>query len=75
MDYFINYTATGASALKNGDLMTKVAPTKLSVDKYFRFWPFHKMFMNNIENMGWLTSIVFTESGTDYNTANNFGQF
>ena len=32
------------------------------------------MFMNHIENMGWITSLVFTESGTDYNIAKDFGQ-
>ena len=30
--------------------------------------------MNHIENMGWITSLVFTESGTDYNIAKYFGQ-
>ena len=33
------------------------------------------MFMNHIKNMGWLTSLVFTESGTNYNIAKDFGQF
>ena len=33
------------------------------------------MFMNHIKNMGWITSLVFTESGTDYNIAKYFGQF
>ena len=33
------------------------------------------MFMNHIENMGWITSLVFVESGTYYNIANNFRQF
>ena len=33
------------------------------------------MFVNHIKNMGWLTSLVFTESGTDYNIAKDFGQF
>ena len=32
------------------------------------------MFMNHIKNMGWITSIIFTESGTDYNIAKYFGQ-
>ena len=32
------------------------------------------MFMNHIENMGWIASLVFTESGTDYNIAKYFGQ-
>ena len=54
--------------------MTRAAPTKLYVEKYFQFWPFHEMFMNHIENMGWITSLVFTESGTDYNIAEYFGQ-
>ena len=32
------------------------------------------MFMNHIENMGWITSLIFTESGTDYKIAKDFGQ-
>ena len=30
--------------------------------------------MNHIENMGWITSLGFTKSGTDYNIAKDFGQ-
>ena len=71
----INYNATGSNALKNWDLRTRAAPTKILVEKDSRFWPFHEMFMNHIENMGWITSLVFTESGTDYNIAKNFGKF
>ena len=74
MPNLINYTANGANDIKNWDIMTRAAPTKLSVEKDFRFWPFHEMFMNHIENMGWITSLVFTESGTDYNIANYFGK-
>ena len=55
--------------------MTRAAPTKLSVEKDFRFWPFHEMFMNHIENMGWITSLVFNKSGTYCNIAKDFGQF
>ena len=32
------------------------------------------MFMIHIDNMGWLTSLFFAESGTDYNIAKDFGQ-
>ena len=32
------------------------------------------MFMNNIKNTGWLKYLVLTESGTDYNIANDFGK-
>ena len=32
------------------------------------------MFMNHIKNMGWIKSLVFNESGTDYNIAKDFGQ-
>ena len=74
MSNLINYTVTGANAPKNWDLTTRAAPTKPSVEKDFRFWPFHEMFMNHIENMGWITSLIFTESGTDYNIAKYFGQ-
>ena len=74
MSNLINYDATGANALKNWDIMTRAAPTKLSVKKDFRFWPFHEMFMNQIKNMGCITSLVFTESGTYYNIVKYFGQ-
>ena len=74
MAYFINYTMARANALKNWELITKAAPTKLFVKKDFRFWPFHKNFMNHIKNMGWSTSHVFTESGIDYNIEKYFGR-
>ena len=74
MSNLISYAATGANALKNWDIMARAAPTKLSDEKDFRFWPFHETFMNHIENMGWITSLVFTESGIDYNIAKDFGQ-
>ena len=32
------------------------------------------MFMNHIKDMGWITSLVFIESGTGYNIAKDFGQ-
>ena len=50
-------------------------PTKKSVGKDFRFWLFHEMFMNHIKNMGWITSLVFTGSGIDYNIEKDFGKF
>ena len=31
--------------------------------------------MNHIENMGWITSFVFTESGTEYNIEKDFRKF
>ena len=54
--------------------MTRLASKKIFVEKYFRFWPFHEIFINHIKNIGWLTPLVFTESGTYYNTAKDFGQ-
>ena len=54
--------------------MTREAPMKLSFEKYFLFCPFHDMFMNHIEDMGWITYLVFTESGIHYNIAKGFGQ-
>ena len=54
--------------------MSRGASTELSVEKDFQFWPFQEMFMNHMKNMGWITSLVFTESGTDYNIAKYFGQ-
>ena len=54
--------------------MTRAPPTKLSVEKDYQFCPFHEMFMNHIKDMGWITSIIFTEPGTDYNIANDFRQ-
>ena len=74
MSNLINYAATGANAIKNWDLMNRAAPTKLYVEKDFRFWLFHEMFMNHIKNMGWITSLIFTESGKDHNIAKYFGQ-
>ena len=53
--------------------MTRAAPTKLSVEKDFRFWPFHEMSMNHIENMDWIKYLDFTESGTYYNIAKKIG--
>ena len=52
--------------------MTRAAPKKTYVEKDFQFWPFHEMLMNHIKNMGCITSLVFTKSGTDYNTAKDF---
>ena len=65
MSNLTNYAVTGANDLKNWDPMTRAAPMNLSVEKDFQFWPFHEMFTNHIENMGWITSLVFTESGTN----------
>ena len=56
------------------DLLKRSTPMKLSVEKYFRFWTFHEIFMNHIKNMGWLTSLIFTKSGTYYNITKDFGQ-
>ena len=64
-----NYIDTRASAIENWDIVTKVDPTKLSVKKDFRLWTFYEMFMDHIEDMGRITSLVFNESGTYYNIA------
>ena len=74
MSNLINYTVTVSNALKNWVLMTRVAPIKLSVQKDFRFWSFHEMFVNHIKNMGWIIYLDFTESVTDYNIAKEFVQ-
>ena len=58
MPNLINYAATAANTLENCDLMTRAAPTKLYADISPRFWSFHEMFMNHIENMGWIASLV-----------------
>ena len=73
MSNLINYSTNGTNDIKNWDLMNRAAHTKISFEKDFRFWPFNEMFMNHIENMGWFTSLVFTESGTYYHTAKDFG--
>ena len=75
MSNLINYTATGANALKNWDIMTRAALTKVSIKKDFRFWPFHEIFMNHIKDMGLITCLAFTKSGTDYIIAKDFGQY
>ena len=36
--------------------MTRASPTKPSVKKDFRLWPFHEMLMNHIKNMGLIPS-------------------
>ena len=33
------------------------------------------MFMNQIKNMGWIASLIFIKSGTDYNIATGFRKF
>ena len=70
-----NYIDTRASAIENWDIVTKVDPTKLSVKKDFRLWTFYEMFMDHIENMGRITSLVLAKVDTDYNIAKDFGQF
>ena len=70
----INYAVTGANTFKNWDFITGTAPTELSVEKYYRFWLFNKIFMNHIKNMGWLTYLIFTKSGTGNNTRKDFSQ-
>ena len=74
MASLINDTATRENTIKNWDLMTKAAPTKIYVKKYFRFWPFHEIFINRIKNMGWLKCLVFNESGAYYNITEIFGR-
>ena len=46
--------------------MIRAASTKISVEKDI------ELFMNYIENMGWITYLFFTKSGTDYNIAKHF---
>ena len=71
----MNYTATGANALENWYLMNRAASKKLSVNIDIRLWTFHKMFMNHIKNMVWITFLVFTELCTGYNIAKGFEKF
>ena len=52
--------------------MTRSAPTKIYVEKDFWFWPFYEMLMNHIENIGWITSLVFTKLGIYYKIAKDF---
>ena len=73
MSNLIKYAATRANALKKLDIKTRATPTEVSVEKYFRSWPFHEIFINHIEDMGWMTYLVFTKSSTDYNIAKDFG--
>ena len=70
----IDYTATGANRLKNWELMTKAGTHKLSYDKADQFWPFHEMFLNHIENMGWTEVFIIPVKGTDKDLSTNFGE-
>ena len=50
--YFDQLRRDRSKRSKNWDLMTRAASTKPSIEKDFRFWAFHEMFMNHIKNMG-----------------------
>ena len=54
--------------------MTKAGTHKLSYDKADQFWPFHEMFLNHIENMGWTEVFVIPVKGIDKDLSTNFGE-
>ena len=66
----IDYTATGTTALKNWEIMTKASDEKLAYDDSTTFWPFHCVFMTHINNMDWTE--IMTYDGVDL--LDNFGQ-
>ena len=72
MSNLINYIATRSKALKIFGCNEQSGFHKNIWQERFCFWPFHKIFMNHIENMGWITYLVFTKSGTDYNIAEDY---
>ena len=71
---FIRYEATGTEAIKNWELMTKPATTKLSYDESEEFWPFHETFLTHIENMGWNDILTFTVNGVNKDLSTQFGE-
>ena len=70
----IDYSATGTTALKNWEIMTKAGDEKLEYDNSQSFWPFHAMFVTHIHNMDWMDVLTFTVGGTDLNLTDKYGQ-
>lgn len=70
----IDYGATGANRLKIWELMTKAGSRTLSYDDTEQFWPFHEMFLNHIENMGWAEVFAIPVNGANKNLSTNFGE-
>ena len=70
----IDYSATGTTALKNWEIMTKAGDEKLDYDNSQSFWPFHAMFVTHIHNMDWTDVLTFNVGGTDLSLTDKYGQ-
>ena len=70
----VDYGATGANRLKMWELMTKSGSCTLSYDGIDQFWPFHEMFLNHIESMGWAEVFTIPVNGANKNLSTNFGE-
>ena len=56
------------------ELMTKSGSCTLSYDDTNQFWPFHEMFLNHIENMGWAEVFTIPVNGANKNLSTNVGE-
>ena len=70
----IDYAAIGANRLKNWELMTKPAVETLTYDNNENFWPFHKTFLNHIDNMSWQDIMTYTVNNVATDLSTNFGE-
>ena len=72
----IDYTATGSTALKNWEIMTRSSDEKLVYDDSTTFWPFHCVFMTHINNMDWteIMSYAPRNGAPEISLLDNFGQ-
>ena len=76
----IYYTATGAFALKNWEIMTRPNTNKLTYNDPSEFWPFHEKILTHINNMDWNDVLIFPVAqpnaapAINMNLYENFGQ-
>ena len=71
----IDYTATGTTALKNWEIMTKASDEKLVYEDSSTFWPFHAVFMTHIDNMDWTNIMTYNVAGIgNVNLIDKYGQ-
>ena len=71
----IDYTATGTTALKNWEIMTKAGDEKLAYEDSSTFWPLHGVFMTYIDNMDWTNIMTYNVAGIgNVNLVEKYGQ-
>ena len=54
--------------------MTKAGNRTLQYNNTSQFWPFNKMFLTHIDNMGWEDAFKIPVNGVNKNLATNFGE-